>query len=148
MRLVAIIRAAGGKDMAENTKNERLELGGRLKDSREYLGLSQDEVARAIGVPRSALSLMESGQRRVDVFTLKKLGDLYGRPNSYFTGENIREFSVLPEFERLIRVASKLPRRDLDELTRFAEFLENQTNKDPQHPRRREAAVDRSPRTT
>ena len=41
---------------------DRKALGERLRKAREYLGFSQDQVAPILGIPRSALSLMETGQ--------------------------------------------------------------------------------------
>ncbi len=53
--------------------DDRQLLGSRLKEAREYLGLSQDEVARIVHIPRPAISLMEAGQRKVEAIELKRL---------------------------------------------------------------------------
>lgn len=101
---------------------DRTLLGERLKDAREYLELSQDDVARKMAIPRSAVSLIESGQRKVDAIELQKFAELYQRPVSYFTGEVVG--AQLPaDVEHLARAAKKLSGRDREELTRFAEFL-------------------------
>jgi len=68
--------------------NEREDIGARLKEAREYLGLSQQEVATALNLPRTAVSMMESGQRGVESLELKALAKLYQRPVAYFTGED------------------------------------------------------------
>jgi len=105
-----------------NSELDRSLLGERLKQAREYLELSQDEVAKKIGLPRTAISLIESGQRRVEAIELQKFASLYQRPVTYFTGEIVA--SALPEdVEHLARAATKLSERDRQELTRFAEFL-------------------------
>ena len=44
---------------------DRLRLAERLRDAREYVGLSQDEVANALGVSRPAVTNIESGNRKV-----------------------------------------------------------------------------------
>jgi len=46
---------------------DRLDLAKRLKEAREYLELSQDEVASVLNVPRSAISLMEAGRKSISV---------------------------------------------------------------------------------
>jgi transcriptional regulator with XRE-family HTH domain len=101
---------------------DRALLGERLRQAREYLELSQDEVAKKLDIPRSAVSLIESGQRRVDAIELRRLAQLYQRPVSYFTGEAV--VAAIPEdVEHLARTAKKLSDRDREELARFAEFL-------------------------
>ena len=109
--------------MSSKADFERNEIARRLKESREYLELPQDEVARELGVPRTAISLMESGQRKVEALELQKLARLYQRPVGYFTGEETTEAALPPQVAHLARAASKLSIRDRDELTRFAEYL-------------------------
>jgi transcriptional regulator with XRE-family HTH domain len=103
--------------------DDRRVLGVRLREAREYLGFSQEEVATFLGVPRSALSLMESGQRKVDALELKKLAGLYKRPVSYFTGEEAEEPSFGADVKHLARKVAELTPDDREELSRFADFL-------------------------
>lgn len=107
-----------------NEEAERLELAERLKSAREYLGFSQDQVAQYLGVPRSALSNIETGQRKVEVVELKRLAELYKRPVAYFTGETAPPSNALPpDVEHLARKASRLTAKDRRELARFVDFL-------------------------
>ena len=46
--------------------SERQALGERLRQARDYIGLSQEEVGRLLKLPRTAITGMESGQRRVE----------------------------------------------------------------------------------
>lgn len=113
----------------DTSDSERTRLAERLRLAREYLTLSQDEVARAVGIPRAAISLIESGQRRVDVLELKKFAAVYDRPISYFTGEE--QSSRIPEeVEHLARAVKNLSSKDREELTRFAEFLQSKAAKE------------------
>ena len=93
----------------------------RLRGAREYLGLSQEEVAQAVGLPRPAISQLENGNRRVDAIELANLAKLYQRPISYFTGEE--PIGDPPQLELLKRAAAELSDKDRDEVLRFAEFL-------------------------
>lgn len=103
---------------------DRKELGARLREAREYVGLSQDEVARYLSIPRTALSHIETGQRRVDALELKKLAQLYKRPVGYFTGEEKIGEELPTDVEHLARTAfDDLSSRDREELKRFAEYL-------------------------
>ena len=57
---------------------------GRLADARKSAGLTQREVGRALRIPQSRVSRMESGERRVDVIELDELARLYGKPLTWF----------------------------------------------------------------
>lgn len=100
------------------------QLSTRLRDLREYLGLSQALVAERTGLPRSAISDIERGLRKVDSLELKRLANVYGvSASSLLDGEEA------PTTERdavstLLRIAGKLTERDREELLRFASFLE------------------------
>jgi transcriptional regulator with XRE-family HTH domain len=106
----------------ETKADDRKALGNRLREAREYLGFSQEEVATYLGVPRSALSLIEAGSRKVDALELKKLAGLYKRPVAYFTGEEGEE-EYGEEVAHLARKARELSPEDRAELGRFADFL-------------------------
>ena len=102
---------------------DRKVLGTRLRAAREYVGLSQDEVAKYLSIPRTALSHIETGQRRIDALELKKLAQLYKRPMGYFTGEEKVDEALPADVAHLARAAAGLSARDREELGRFAEFL-------------------------
>ena len=111
--------------MSEN----RTELGVRLKVAREYLQLNQEEVAKSLNLPRSAISLIETGARKVEVMELKRLAELYQQPIGHFTGEQSAG-AMLPEHvDHLARTASQLKPKDREELLRFAQFLQQRGKK-------------------
>jgi transcriptional regulator with XRE-family HTH domain len=56
----------------------------RLKKARQEAGLTQTEVALALGRPQSFLSKCESGERRVDYVELLEFARLYKVPVSFF----------------------------------------------------------------
>ena len=114
-----------GRAMPQDKDAYRQILATRLKEAREYLALSQDEVARILDIPRTAVSLMEAGQRKVDAIELKKLAEIYQRPIGYFTGESGAAIPPVPEsVEHLARAAAMLSDRDREELLQFAHFLQ------------------------
>jgi transcriptional regulator with XRE-family HTH domain len=100
----------------------RLVIGAKLKEAREYLDISQEVVAKHIGINRTALSLIESGQRKLDAVELMALAKLYQRPIAYFTDEN---FSIEPNPNAAVfaRKIEQLSDNDRKELEKFAEFL-------------------------
>ena len=103
---------------------ERRKLGDKLRQAREYVGFSQDEVANFLKIPRTAVTNIESGQRKVEVLELMRLAELYRQPVSYFTGDEEEATAALPkDVAHLARQAAKLSPKDREELGRFAEFL-------------------------
>jgi len=101
---------------------ERANIGARLKEAREYLGLSQQDVATAMSLPRTAVSMIESGQRGVDMLELKAFAKMYQRPTTYFTGEEGAS-EIAAEVAMLAKQVAKLSEQDRTELLRFSEFL-------------------------
>lgn len=104
-------------------EQDKITLGERLREAREYTGFSQEEVARFLGIARSALSNIESGRRRVDVLELKKLAQLYQYPVTHFTGDDEGQPNFTQDVTHLARRASDLSPNDREELARFADFL-------------------------
>jgi transcriptional regulator with XRE-family HTH domain len=103
---------------------DRQKLGERLKEAREYVGAKQDDVAKKLGIPRSALSNIEAGSRKVDAIELAQLAKLYQRPVAWFTGDD--SHSQMPKVvTRLARAAAALSQQDQAELARFADFLKS-----------------------
>lgn len=114
--------------MPEESTSQRLQMAGRLKEAREYVGISQEDVAKALGIPRSAISLIESGERRVDALELKRFGQIYQRSLDYFTGN---EGAVEVPGEVLARATAGLTEKDIVELTKFAQYLKSKTTPPP-----------------
>jgi transcriptional regulator with XRE-family HTH domain len=114
----------------DDKDSDRKALGRRLREAREYLGFSQDQIATFMDISRSALSLMESGQRKVDALELKKLAELYKRPVGHFTGEVPEQDTFGTDVKHLARKVSELSPADREELGRFADFLRARTRKE------------------
>ncbi|OZE43156.1 MULTISPECIES: helix-turn-helix domain-containing protein [unclassified Rhodococcus (in: high G+C Gram-positive bacteria)] len=108
--------------MTEPTSQQQWQdLGNRLREVREYLNLSQQDVAGATGIPRSAISDIERGQRKVDSLELRKFSKLYRYPVSYLLGDDPDESNI--EVVALARAVTDLTEQDRNEVVRFAEFL-------------------------
>jgi transcriptional regulator with XRE-family HTH domain len=105
-------------------EQDRLALGERLRKAREYVGLKQEDVAKHLDIPRSALSNIEAGLRKVEVLELTRLAKLYQRPVTWFTGEDPRSAEALPAgVAHVARAAAGLSKQDQQELANFAHFL-------------------------
>ena len=106
-----------------NGEEERRRLGDRLREARKYLGLKQEDVASYLKIPRTALTDIENGQRRVEAIELTRLAKLYRQPAAYFTGEDEASADLPVDVAHLARRAADLSQQDRQELARFAEYL-------------------------
>ena len=59
----------------------------KLLSARREAGLTQAEAAKGVGRLQSYVSKCESGERRLDVFELCDLAQLYGKSLGFFVAE-------------------------------------------------------------
>ena len=60
------------------------DIGERVRESRLAAGLSQDDLARAVGLERTKVAKIEAGDRRVDALELARLSAALGVPMTHF----------------------------------------------------------------
>ncbi|MFE9115734.1 helix-turn-helix domain-containing protein [Streptomyces collinus] len=102
---------------------ELVQLGERLKKTRDYLNMSQQFVSDNTGIPRSAISDIERGERRVDSLELKKLARLYRQPVTYFLAEEEDADAGEYALAGLPRALAQLTDGDQKTVMEFAEYL-------------------------
>jgi transcriptional regulator with XRE-family HTH domain len=107
----------------ESDEDARRRLGDRLREARKYLGLKQEEVANYLKIPRTALTDIENGQRKVEAIELTRLAKLYRQSVGYFTGEDEASASLPADVAHLARRVADLSAQDREELGRFADYL-------------------------
>jgi transcriptional regulator with XRE-family HTH domain len=108
--------------------DEAQQLARRLREARDFVNLSQQFVSEQTGIPRSAISDIERGSRRVESLELKRLAELYRMPVDYFLGAApVGELAGAadPTVEALARAASEMGEAEREEVLRFALFLQN-----------------------
>ena len=100
-------------------------LGQRIREAREYLGLSQELVAKHLGIPRASVSAMEAGKRKVSSLELKELAHLLKQPVTYFLEEQEHAMAGQddPTCRALFRTTRALSDEDRRQVLRFAQFL-------------------------
>lgn len=108
--------------MTMNDEQLRKSLADKLRATREYLGVSQEEVAKALNISRSAISLIESGRRKVDAIELQSFARVYQCSVADLAGE-IPVNDLAQSLDVLKRTASELTEGDREEVLRFAEYL-------------------------
>ncbi|MDO9345525.1 MAG: helix-turn-helix transcriptional regulator [Pseudomonas sp.] len=116
--------------MTDCRQDERNEIGDRLRQAREYVGLSQDEVASMLGLSRPSITNMELGVRKVEALELSKLAKLYHRTFEYLLTGSEPAADGPEQLAFLARAVKGLSDKDLGEVARFAEFLKQSVRKD------------------
>lgn len=109
------------QEKSDSADEQRSALAQRLREAREYVGLSQEDVAATLGISRPAVTNIEAGVRKVEAVELDKLSQLYGQTVAYLlTGESSKTDAKVAF---LARATQGLSEQDLEELGRFADFL-------------------------
>ncbi len=80
-------------------------LGTRLRREREDLDLTQEALARAVGLSKEFISHLELGKRMPSLETLTTLADFFKKDVSYFLKEKEEAFKILLRGERLDKKA-------------------------------------------
>lgn len=74
--------------MSEN--QNIVEIGHRISEIRKEKGFTQEEMAKAIGVSRTAMTQMELGKRGIDVLELRSLSSFLGfSVDALFSNESV-----------------------------------------------------------
>lgn len=72
---------------------DRQELSSKLRNARIEAGLKQEDIARLMNLPISAISVIENGKRNVDVLELVEFAKHYSKPVEwFFTNEQNSEY--------------------------------------------------------
>lgn len=108
---------------ADDDSDAARRLGERLRKLRDYLGMSQQHVAERTGIPRSAVSDIERGQRKVDAVELTKLARLYQHPVSWLLDEDEEATADTHALALFARKFGRLTDEDRVQLEDFADFL-------------------------
>src|SRR5438270_5767492 len=110
-----------------NETEEQERLSRRLRESRKYLGLSQEFVADYLGIPRASISALETGKRKVSSMEIKQLARLYKVSVAALLGEDelaLGEPKQEALFRALYRTTRDLSDQDREQVLRFAQFLQ------------------------
>jgi transcriptional regulator with XRE-family HTH domain len=84
------------------------------------MGLTQADVADALGLSRPTLAAVEKGTRKITGLELRRLARLYRRDVAWLLGE---EESEATAGSALHRATAQLSEGDKEQVLRFAEFL-------------------------
>ena len=79
------------------------EIGRKLQKAREEAGLSQEELARKLGCTQASLSNYELGKRRLYLADLQRIGQILGKPVTYFLEDAEEEMPVREDVKSLMK---------------------------------------------
>lgn len=78
----------------------------RIRDAREAAGLTQSELADALGVTRGAVTSIENGRSDLTLKKLEMLPRVLNQPLSYFLGIKT---DLIPDESELLQTYRSLP---------------------------------------
>ena len=122
------MRGGSVVNIRDQTEEQRAAMAQRLREGREYVGLSQEDVAQALGLSRPAVTNIETGNRRVEAIELDRLATLFRQSVTYLlTGEDAVG-AVPAQVQFLARATKGLSQKDMEEVARFASFLKRSSD--------------------
>lgn len=80
---------------------DQIALGKKLKQLREKVGLTQEEVENAMGLPQKAFTHIERGMRKVSTLELYKFSELFHTPISDFFSQEPQNDDLLVALYRI-----------------------------------------------
>ena len=89
-----------------------------LRKARTELGLSQQYIANALNIPRTAVVQIESGNRKISESELKKMCCIYGISSDYVLGITAKNETK----EIFTRGFESLPEEDQAEILNLIDF--------------------------
>jgi transcriptional regulator with XRE-family HTH domain len=99
---------------------EREILARRLREAREYLGLTQDVAAKALGLARPAYTNIEAARQSITAPQLASLARLYRTTPNMLLG--VEEYAPPAD---LVAATADLSEQDRQQVLRFAQFLKH-----------------------
>src|SRR5258708_4119988 len=100
--------------MREDSK--KVEIGARVRMSREMAGLSQGQLAKLMKLHRPSISEIEAGNRRVSTDELEQLAEHCDVSTSWLLGEGEEDSANAAKLQLAARELEKLKPEDLDRL--------------------------------
>ncbi len=104
---------------SDGTGTEK-DIGQRLRDARETLGITQEDAAAALSIPRTSVTAIEKGARNVTATELRKFSSLYRRSVEWILGTEAESIQTV---SALYRATEALSTEDQEQVLRFAQFL-------------------------
>ena len=109
-------------------------IGKKIQKAREEKGMTQVDLAKAIGITQAALSNYELGKRRLYLHQIEQIALLLGRQLDFFISDDRSETDPISpgrDSDQLLSRIKRLSDKDFSALTEFLNFLEWRKNHVP-----------------
>jgi len=111
------------------------EIGRRIQQAREEMGLTQEELAARLGCTQSALSNYELGKRRLYLNMLDEIAAILNKPLDYFTDASVsadddspvNHLISDPQLREILTITAELPAKERQLVLDFINWRKNQT---------------------
>jgi Zn-dependent peptidase ImmA (M78 family)/transcriptional regulator with XRE-family HTH domain len=120
-----------------------MSLQKRLLERRDRLSLTQDQVAKGLGVPRELISMWEKGHREPTPFQLQELSKFLGVESNYLLGKSEKQPNILLRgFQKNETIKLEIENW-IDFLDRWARFVEDVLKEELPGPGKPPRALDK-----
>ena len=108
----------------ENRENQKyIEIGARIKEARENEDLTQTDLARKLNYKSpTAISLIEAGERRVQISDLEQIAKILHRDVSFFI-KGKHATTPQPSVQIALRADKQLDQEDVKRVESFIDAL-------------------------
>ena len=104
----------------QSPEKHRKLVGSRIREAREFAGLSQEQAAKLLSLHRPTISEIEAGRRKVSTQELLKFAEVYDATPAYLLGQTADVVEIgNPKIRMAARELEKLPSEALDGLLRM-----------------------------
>jgi len=95
------------------------DIGKKIREAREDLGISQKDLGMALGLSDKAVSAYEASRTIPPLETLMRIAEELNKPLDYFIDSNASDYKVETRLAAMENVVSKL----LDEIHKIQDFF-------------------------
>jgi len=107
------------------TEDKYIKIGSRIKESRDEVGMSQLELAKALGFDSAtAISLIEAGERRISVELLETVASIFHKDIKFFLGQE----KETADIKVALRADKELNPEEEKQIMDFIDFVKNKKN--------------------
>ncbi|PWW01172.1 helix-turn-helix protein [Paenibacillus cellulosilyticus] len=109
-------------------ESKNIEMGRRLKESREKKGYKQNRIAKLLGIHNSTLAKYESGEREPDLNTITSLSEMYEVPVNYLISGEVEPtdsplLNIDPERLKVFEALGKLNDEQVAHILKTIELI-------------------------